>query len=155
MAHNMIPAFRRLRQACHEGEARPHRETTSKKQNKFKEPIPRKLFKTFIFHSQWHPPVVYPVRDIIIIAQPRVPRNTPVVQLQGKCRSTNKLETSTLSIFNYCSTGLSEGSQNSITLNNGTACKGCSPMHTRSTPIPKNGRTKKGRSRGQQQRWVF
>lgn len=87
--------------------------------------------------------MVYPVRDIIIIAQPRVPRNTPVMQLQGKSRSTNKLEISNLSIFNYRSTGLSEGSRNSITLNNGTACRGCSPIHTRSTPIPKKGRTKK------------
>ena len=34
----------------------------------------------------------------------------------------------------------------SITLNNGTACSGCSPMHTRSTPIPKE---QKGKLEGE------
>lgn len=33
--------------------------------------------------SVCHPPVVYPVRDVIVIAQVGVARSTPIVQLKG------------------------------------------------------------------------
>lgn len=78
-------------------------------------------------------PVVDPVRKVVVISDSRVSRCCPVVQLQREQRSGGRrsaagaaASTDTLTL--------------GVTLNRGTACRGCSPMQTKSTPIPAEGR---------------
>lgn len=55
-----------------------------------------------------------------------------VIQKQSyKCLASHKTS-------NIRSSSKKKGKEACITLNSGTACNGCSPMHTKSTPIPVN-----------------
>lgn len=76
----MIPAFRSLRQDCHEFEAGQHRDYLIKQNELINVKSQHQgNYSKHVFHLRSYPPMVYPVRNIIIITQSRIPRNTPVM----------------------------------------------------------------------------
>ena len=57
----------------------------SKNLTGLKKKMARKLMESLILYgeSRSHPPVVYPVRDIVVVTHARVARAAPIVQLKG------------------------------------------------------------------------